>query len=312
MTSGTGPAPGAWACRCGRRVPSGVGTCRCGGKRGEAPSSSAPARAPARAEAAEERSYAWVGKVLALVAVVAVYFGSRGCNRYLASREARGAALSALTEVMGPEEARAVVDEHHAACFAEHYKTGWGKRSRSTFDTEKYARCIIRRAESEIVELKLEAARASRRRPTPASASRPASRPPPRPVGSPGPTQAPTPQAQPADGGPVVLGDIRLLGFRREPQLMVRVTFVAVGRTGALQESAHCSYAVECDGQALGVPAGQRMVAGCSLKVDGAKGEGLLHFLLAERGPSEGACRLDLALSDGARLRSNQVVVPLT
>ena len=98
-------------------------------------------RAPTAAAAvgAADPSRAWVGKVLAFVAVVAVYFGTRGCNRYLASREARGAAVEALGAVMEPAEARTLVERYHQACFDEHYKTGWGRRGKSSFDTEKYA-----------------------------------------------------------------------------------------------------------------------------------------------------------------------------
>jgi hypothetical protein len=296
-------------------VPSALSTCRCGGKRSEAWPGAAqpPATSRASSGGGSDASPAWVGKVLTVLAVVAVYFGSRGCNRYVASREAREAALEALTEAMGPEEARAIVEAHHAACFDEHYKTGWGRRSKSSFDGEKYASCMVRRAESQVTELKLAAAKATRRRaaPTPRATSRPV------PVSIPPPTPTPDPAVSmlvgaTEDYGQVVVGDARLLDFQRAPQLTVRLSFTAVGRTEALRRYGLCSHVVRCEGRAFDSSPGQRMVLPCPLQVAGAKGTGEIHFALADPAPAEGACSIELALTDGHQVRSNTIEMPLT
>jgi hypothetical protein len=238
------------------------------------------------------------------VAIVAVYLGTRGCNRFLASREARGAAALALAKVMDPAEASAIVERHHAACFDEYYKTGWGRRDRSSFDTEKYANCMVRRAESERDEPRVASATAPRLVPgaMPAPASNPT-------------LATATPSLAPGTGsaalGRVFIGDVKLLGFERQPQLSVRVSFMAVGSAEALRRSALCSYSIECGGQAQGAPGSQPMAVSCPLKIDGAKGLGELNVALANPAPPEEACRLDLSLTDGTQVLSNAVVVPL-
>lgn len=253
---------------------------------------------------AADRSYAWVGKVLSFVAIVAVYLGTRGCNRFLASREARGAAVGALSKVMEPAEASAIVERHHAACFDEFYKTGWGRRDKSSFDTAKYASCMVRRAESES-DSRVASATAPRRL-VPGAVPAPAS----------DPTLA-TATTTPVLGtgsaafGRVFIGDVKILAFDRQPQLSVRVSFMAVGGAEALRRSALCSYSIECGGQAQGSPAGQHVAVSCPLTIDGAKGLGELHVALASPAPPEGACRLDLSLTDGTQVLSNAVVVPL-
>ena len=296
---------GSWTCPCGRRVPSAISTCRCGKTRDDArPSTAARPRAPTAAAGvgAADPSRAWVGKVLAFVAVVAVYFGTRGCNRYLASREARGAAVEALGAVMEPAEARTLVERYHQACFDEHYKTGWGRRGKSSFDTEKYATCMVRRAESEMNKARLAAFTAARHSPpaapTPASSPTPA-------------TAIATPGAGSGVVGRVFIGDVKLLGFAREPQLTVRVSFMAVGGAEALRQSVLCSYSIDCGGQPQG-PSGGPMTTSCPLTIDGARGMGELHVALASPAPPDEPCRLSLALTDGTQLRSNTTLVPLS
>src|SRR6185436_20336511 len=82
-------------------------------------------------------------KLLSVVVVVALYFGSRSFNRYSTSKEARQAAVQGLGQVLDPTQARDMVDRHHAGCFDAYYQTGWGRRQSATFATDKYAKCVL-------------------------------------------------------------------------------------------------------------------------------------------------------------------------
>jgi hypothetical protein len=96
----------------------------------------------------------------------------------------------------------------------------------------------------------------------------------------------------------------------RSPQIGGRVSFVAIGNPEALASVAMCSYAVTCGGQRVGLPVGQAALAPCPLKVQGASATGDLEFSVLAPAP-EGACSIELTLTDGTRPRSSTVVVPL-
>jgi hypothetical protein len=97
----------------------------------------------------------------------------------------------------------------------------------------------------------------------------------------------------------------------RSPQISGRVSFVAIGNAEALASVAMCSYAVTCGGQAVGLPAGQRALAPCPLKIQGSSATGDLEFLVLAPAP-EGDCSMELTLTDGTRPRSSTVAVPLS
>lgn len=284
-----------WTCSCGRKVPWSIAVCRCGKPRPEPGATlSGGAEALAKLPPAESgRDWSWVPKVLGVLALVGLYFGSRMLNRYNASKEARGAAVAALAKVMGPAQAKDAVGRHHDQCFDQYYKTGWGRRQSSSFETEKYARCVLDKLTADLE--KDGSARAAA-----AHAARPAR---PQPVA----TMA-TPTPPPVDRphwGKVSLGDVKVVEFKREPQLTFKVDFVALGSN--LTREAYCSFLVNCQEQAGRAP----IVVGCPLQVEGVKGTGTLHYAQAGPAPAPGTCQLELQLSDGSTTRSNTVNVAL-
>lgn len=286
-----------WTCSCGRKVPWSIGVCRCGKPRPEAGATlSGGAEALAKLPPPEPgHSWSWAPKVLGVLALVGLYFGSRMLNRYNASKEARGAAVSALGKVMGPAQARDAVGLHHDECFDQYYKTGWGRRQSSSFETEKYARCVLDKLTADLEK------DSAARRAAAASAARPAPRQQPVAVA---PTPTPAPVERP-NWGQVTLGDVKVAEFKREPQLTFRLEFVALGNR--LTREAYCSFLLTCQGQAARAP----LVVGCPLQVEGVKATGKLEYAQAGPAPAQADCRVELQLSDGSTTRSNRVDVPL-
>ena len=115
-----------------------------------APQPAALPRAPSEGSIYQTTGVRAVG-VLGLM--VLVYFGSRACNRQLASNEAREQAKQALTGSIGAEGAAAAMGRYHGACFDQTYRTGWGRRQGSKFDEEQYVNCLLTRlrADSDFV-----------------------------------------------------------------------------------------------------------------------------------------------------------------
>ncbi len=261
--------------------------CRCGQPRPEAPFSEQPDLEAASPSGATG-GWSWLPKVLPVLLAVALYFGSRLWNRHQASEEARAAAVQVLSEVMPADEAKRAVSRHQAVCFEECYKTGWGRRASSTFDGEKYAKCVMNRLSSDLDQ---EAAAP----PRPLATARPRPLPP---VTTP-------PMPSPPPFGPVTLGDLKILAFQRQPQATVQASFVAVGKQ--MRSGAFCAFLIACEGRARGLP----LLTPCTLKVDGIKATGELHYALKDPAPAESACRLELSLSDGSSVRSNTVAAPL-
>jgi hypothetical protein len=245
----------------------------------------------------------WARKVLIGVAVVAFYFGARALNRYRVSFAARDAAIEALIPLLGLEQARVEAGRQHGACFDKGYRASWGKWQDFSFDQGKHAQCVVasvmfdlsrRRQATARVALAAEAAR----RPPSVATRRP---PPPAPPRTPPPTF-----------GRVAVGNAKVLQMARSPQMSGHVSFVAIGNAEALAAVATCSYTVTCDGQPVGLPAGQRALAPCPLKVQGASATGDLAFSMLAPAPAEGDCGLELTLTDGTRPLSATVVVPLS
>jgi hypothetical protein len=251
----------------------------------------------------------WVRKALIAIAVVVLYFGARALNRFHVSFAARDAAIEALIPLMGVAQAREEVGRQHAACFEKAYTTKWGKWQDYSFDEKKHADCVLRSVMDDLSQRTMAAARAAR-------AAEAARQPPSLPAATMPQPQAqpvapPTMPAAPASLGDVAIGTVKVLGFSRTPQLKGRLSFVAIGTADVLNSLAMCSYALTCNDQAQGLPSGQRAIATCPLRVKGAKGEGEMAFNVGDPAPAEGDCSLELALTDGGRLRSNIVVVPL-
>lgn len=284
-----------WTCSCGRRVPDSVAQCRCGKPRSGSSTSSSRAEVleepQARPPATTNRS--GTAKVVGLLVVIALYFGSRLLNRYNVSKDARRTAVQALGQVLDKEHAEDMVRRHHDACFDQFYTTGWGRRQSARFETEKYAKCVIDRV---MASLDKEGA-----------ALRHAAAPTPRPAReTSAPVATPMPEA-PLRGewGQATLGDVKVTEFKRSPQLTFAVEFVALGPK--LTQRGQCVFQVNCDGQ----PPGRTVVVGCPLQVDGPKGVGRVRYSYDVAGPPTASCTLSLQLSDGYSTRSNEVAVPL-
>lgn len=245
----------------------------------------------------------WAQKVVIGVGVVALYFAARELNRFRVSFAARDVAIEALIPLMGLDVARVEAGRQQGPCFAKGYQTGWVKWQDYSFDQAKHADCVLRAVMADVTRRNLVASRAAR-------AAEDAKRPKviaavttPRP-----PRPRPTP---PPVVGRVAVGNVQVLQVTRSPNISGRLSFVAIGNADALASVATCSYAVTCDGNAVGLPAGKKAITPCPLKVKGAAGAGELSFLVLA--PAEGACSLELALTDGfARPRSAPVVVPLS
>jgi hypothetical protein len=124
------------------------------------------------------------------------------------------------------------------------------------------------------------------------------------------PRPPPPPRTPPPVLGRVAVGNVQVLQLTRSPNMTGRLSFVAIGSAAALASINTCSYAVTCDGNAVGLPAGQKAIAPCPLKVQGASATAELSFVVLA--PVQGVCSLELALTDGSRPRSATVVVPLS
>lgn len=134
-----------WDCPCGRRVPGHVETCRCGRARTAVPASAPPFVPPAALEPTSLHQTTGLRAVGVLVAMVAVYFGSRACNREVASRDVRAQAEQELTRSLGAANAETALNRYHRECFGLTYSTGWGRRQGSKFDDQKYVACLVDR-----------------------------------------------------------------------------------------------------------------------------------------------------------------------
>jgi hypothetical protein len=244
----------------------------------------------------------WARNVVIGLGVIAFYFAARVLNRYRVSFAARDVAIEALIPLMGLDTARGEAGRQHGACFAKGYQTGWFKWQDYSFDQTKHADCVVRAAMADVARRNLVASRAARakeealRPPAPVRVATPRPPPPPR-------TPAPV-------LGRVAVGNVRVLRLARSPQISGRLSFVAIGNPDALASIVTCSYAVTCDDHVVGLPAGQKAVAPCLLKVQGASAAGELDFLVLA--PAEGACSLELTLTDGSRPRSATVAIPLS
>jgi hypothetical protein len=244
----------------------------------------------------------WARKVVIGLGVVAFYFAARALNRFRVSFAARDVAVEALIPLMGVSSAQEEAGRQHGACFAKAYQTGWVKWQDYSFDEAKHADCVVRGVMADVARRNLTASRAARaaeaagRPPVVAMVATP--RPPPR------------PRTPPPVLSRVGVGNVRVQQLTRSPQLSGRLSFVAIGSADALASISMCSYAVTCDGHAVGLPAGQKAIAPCPLKVQGAAGAGELSFLVLA--PAEGDCSLELTLTDVTRPRSAAVVVPLS
>jgi hypothetical protein len=238
----------------------------------------------------------WVKQVAGLLLVAGVYFGSRGCNRWQASREARSASVEALSQVVGAKDARALVDLHHDACFGETYRTGWGRRQAAKFDVEAYVKCIVRAVEKEGRDVQREA-RVHAPLPAPTRAPTPLPR----------PTSTPTPEP---DYGPVTLNDFQVTLFKRQPNVQLAFEFVAVGQTEALKRARSCMVDVQCGGSRIPGYA-EPTFTDCELEVDGSRGRGDKAMSWGNTTPVQGECTLRFAVMRASRLQSNEIVVDL-
>ena len=240
----------------------------------------------------------WARKVLIGVAVVAFYFAARALNRFRVSFTSRDVAIETLIPLMGVEAARQEAGRQHEACFDKAYQTGWAKWQDFSFDEKKHADCVLRGVMADTARRNQDEVRALRAR---EAALRP-----------PAPAPARTPPPPPRTPAPplsrVAVGNVQVSRWSRAPQINGNLRFVAIGSADALASVALCSYVVTCEGQAQ---AGQRALTPCPLRVQGAKGEGELDFVLLTPAPAEGACSMHLSLTDGTRPRSGMVVVPL-
>ena len=243
----------------------------------------------------------WAQKALIGVGVVAFYFAARALNRFRVSFGARDVAIEALIPLIGLDAAQKEAAQQHGACFDNAYRTGWVKWQDYSFDEQKHADCVMRRVMADFQQRTRDASAAARK----AEAARQP------PVVARATTPRPPPPTPPPILSRVAVGNVKVLQMARSPQVSGRVSFVAIGNAEALASVAMCSYAVTCGGQAVGLPAGQRALAPCPLTVQGAAATGALEFSVLAPAPAEGACAMELTLTDGTRPRSSTVVVPL-
>jgi hypothetical protein len=293
---------GSWACNCGRRVPIAVEVCRCGAHRPADAGPGAPApevgsRYVPPIAGKESRSLPkWTRQVGGLLLAVGVYFGSRGCYRWQASRDARNTSVEALSPLVGAEDARTLVDRHHAACFDETYRTGWGRRQSSKFDAEAYVKCIVRAFEKE-----------GRNAPREVRAHAPAAAPRQMPTPPPLPTRTPTPEP---DYGPITLGNFQVTLFKRQPNVRIVFQFAAIGRREALERAKSCVVDVQCGGHPI--PGfDDPIVTDCELKVNGSSAVSGKAMSWGNSTPVQGDCTLRFAVVRASRLQSNEIVVDL-
>jgi hypothetical protein len=243
----------------------------------------------------------WAQKAVIGLGVVALYFAARELNRFRVSFAARDVAIEALIPLVGLDAARTEAGRQQGACFAKGYKTGWVKWQDYSFDPAKHADCVVRAAMADVARRNFVASRAAR-------AAEEAKRP--KVVAAVATPRPPPPRTPPPVLGRVGIGNVQVLQLTRSPNISGRLSFVAIGSADALASVSTCSYAVTCDGNAVGLPAGQKAIAPCPLKVQGAAAAGELSFLVLA--PVQGACSLELTLTDGARSRSATVAIPLS
>ena len=279
-----------WACSCGRRVPASVAACRCGATRpsDDSPSGAADfvqqraaatatseAAAPSSGEGGVYRGYVQIATVLL---AVAVFFGSRACNKWRTSSQARAQLIEGLSPKLGADNAKRVAEAHHDACFESSYRMG-GRRRASRFDDEAYVECVLSAVRKDPSSLR--APEASTPAATTVAAAPPV-------VTRVAPTAAPVAQA--------TIRDVNVLTFVRETGV-VELQFVA---SGASLAGLTCEYRVGCSsgGEGLG---------GTSACLSGAGGgdvAGSLSVLLG-KSPGEGVCSVFVRLTGSEGPRSS-------
>jgi hypothetical protein len=100
---------------------------------------------------------------------------------------------------------------------------------------------------------------------------------------------------------------VKVSGFRREPQLTARITFMAIGSSADVQDKLLCSYVVRC-GESLGF--GMRTES--CLAPGNMRLNGTLDISLPGAAPAGTSCTVDVSLTDGEVPRSNTASVPLS
>jgi hypothetical protein len=319
-----------WTCTCGRRVPARISECHCGTTRAqaEAAASRAPAAprsaafrptpAASAASAVGARRPGWRARVpwrrLAPVGLIlGLYGASHACIRHNASEAAWDVGLARLSLMMEPHHAHRFALAHHGSCFSRHYTTGWSGPGASTFDKEAYTQCLLEKVRADVGTRSV--AEAPRRRPyqppretatpdNPAMASPVPLTPEP---ATPEPTPEPVPAGAPAEKGQLFVGEVKVSGFRRDPQLTAQVTFMAIGSMGALQSRLFCAYRVRCGDE---LDSGEHSET--CLTLGDMRATGVLNVMLPGPAPPSAACTVDVWLNDGEAHRSNTVTVPLS
>jgi len=285
----------------------------------------AAAARPAPAARVRARGWQVPWRRLAPLGVVLFLYGSsRACIRHNASEAAWTFGMERLGRMMESHQAYAFLVEYHDGCFWRNYSTGWAGPSASTFDQGAYAECVLERVRAAVGTQSV--GTPPRPRPVvtvPATAS-----PVPPGYGTPEPVERGAPLATSTRGpeateaaiatatataapteprGQLLVGDVKVSGFRREPQLTARVTFMAIGSSGDLQGNLLCSYVVRC-GEGLELGAG---TAPC-LAPGNMRLNGTLDITLSGAAPAGTSCTVGVSLIEGESSRSNTATVPLS
>jgi hypothetical protein len=313
-----------WTCPCGRRVPARITECHCGTTRAQAeaaavraPAAFRPTAAGNAAPAAGLRRPGWRSRVpwrrLAPVGLIlGLYGASRACIRHNASEAAWDAGVARLSLMMEPHHAHRFAVVHHGSCFWQHYTTGWGGPGASTFDQDAYTECLLAKVRADVGTRSV--AELPRRQPYQAprvtaapdnTAMETAVPLTPEPA-TPEPTPEPVPEGAPAEKGQLLVGEVKVSGFVREPQLTAQVTFMAIGSSSVLQNRLLCAYAVRC-----GSELNSENTEAC-LTLGDMRATGALNLSLPGPAPAGTACTVDVWLTDGESPRSNTVTVPLS
>ena len=288
--------------------------CHCGLTRADAAAAAPAMRAaqPMAASPVSPTARRWRLKTAAgAVLVIGAFLSVRSCRLSGPREVARVAAMDLLGARLNRGPALEAYDKYHGSCFRAHCYDTWIPWRRPDFDKAAYVRCMENklRVEAGFDPLPMPRRRPRRTEPTraPSSTKAPAAateKPAAVVIESAAETRTPPPSE-----GRLFLGEVKLVSFKRQPQMNVQVTFMALGAAELLPR-AMCSYAITCGGVAQGLPEGERAITPC-VTVEGLKGSGRLDVKLDAPAPAETECQMDLGLSDGAELRSDAVIVPL-